>query len=274
MKPQALCAWLGRTDIRASTGDAEVGRGPILQALDEGGYAAFSLLSNYTREESESYRSWLVQQHPGLEIELRLVDLSSPTAFAEIYESAVEMLGEFTAAHQGYELTFHLSPGTPAMAATWILIASGKYTASLVETSREKGVQKIRLPFEIIAEYHPRYGRRIDSQIIGISDEMLPATPEFDGIIHDSEVMTRTVNMARRISFFDVPVLLLGESGTGKELFARAIHGSSQRAGGPFISVNCGALPEGLVESELFGYEKGAFTGATGDKKGIGRAHV
>ena len=268
MKPQALCAWLGKTDIRASKWDAEVGRGPILQALDEGGYAALTLLSNYSEEESTGYRRWLAQQLPGLELELRLITLSSPTDFAEIYEAAVEMLGEFTSAHPDYELTFHLSPGTPAMAATWILIASGKYTAYLVETSREKGVQKIRLPFEILAEYHPRYGRRIDSQIIGISDEMLPVTPEFDRIIHDSEVMTRTVNMSRRISFFDVPVLLLGESGTGKELFARAIHGSSQRADGPFVSVNCGALPEGLVESELFGYEKGAFTGASAEKKG------
>ncbi|MFO7850701.1 MAG: sigma 54-interacting transcriptional regulator, partial [Spirochaetia bacterium] len=100
------------------------------------------------------------------------------------------------------------------------------------------------------------------------SDELLPATPAFDEIIHSSEIMERTVNMARRVSFFDVPVLLLGESGTGKELFARAIHNSSQRGGGPFISVNCGALPESLVESELFGYVKGAFTGAGGDKKG------
>jgi transcriptional regulator with PAS, ATPase and Fis domain len=107
-----------------------------------------------------------------------------------------------------------------------------------------------------------------------MSDEMLPDSPAFDEIIHTSGEMHQTVNQARRIALFDVPALLLGASGTGKELFARAIHNASARADGPFVSVNCGALPEGLVESELFGYVKGAFTGAAGDKSGyIEEAH-
>src|SRR5688572_10652239 len=76
------------------------------------------------------------------------------------------------------------------------------------------------------------------------------------------EAMQRTVDLATRAAATGAPVLLCGESGTGKELIARYLHEKSARAKGPFISVNCAAIPEGLMEAELFGYERGAFTGA------------
>ena len=74
--------------------------------------------------------------------------------------------------------------------------------------------------------------------------------------------------MIRRVGPSDVPVLITGESGTGKELVARAIHSQSARKGESFVAINCGAIPETLLESELFGYEKGSFTGATQQRKG------
>ena len=74
--------------------------------------------------------------------------------------------------------------------------------------------------------------------------------------------MQKLIAKARKVLGHDIPVLLEGESGTGKELFAKALHNSSSRCGGPFIALNCAALPEGLIESELFGYHEGAFTGA------------
>jgi len=74
--------------------------------------------------------------------------------------------------------------------------------------------------------------------------------------------MKRVVAMAQRLAQRDLPVLIQGESGTGKELFARAIHASSKRKDAPFVAVNCGAIPLELIDSELFGHEKGAFTGA------------
>lgn len=85
----------------------------------------------------------------------------------------------------------------------------------------------------------------------------------FSDLIGSSPAFSDAVSLARRASTSKVPVLLDGESGVGKEVFARAIHGSSDRAGQPFIAVNCGAIPENLAESILFGHEKGAFTGAT-----------
>ena len=81
--------------------------------------------------------------------------------------------------------------------------------------------------------------------------------------------MARLILRARRVAIRNVPVLIEGESGTGKELFARAIHRASPRSNKPFIAVNCGAIPSMLVESVLFGHEKGAFTGADRLRKGV-----
>src|SRR6266852_5543686 len=85
----------------------------------------------------------------------------------------------------------------------------------------------------------------------------------FADVITRSETMTGVLRTAQKAAASSIPVLIEGESGVGKELFARAIHGSSERKSKPFVAVNCGAIPDNLVESILFGHEKGAFTGAT-----------
>ncbi len=90
-------------------------------------------------------------------------------------------------------------------------------------------------------------------------------TPE---ILGDSPALRRALDQVRRVAPTDATVLLLGESGSGKELFARAVHHLSGRKAHSFFPINCAAIPENLLESELFGYEKGAFTGAAGTKRG------
>ncbi len=90
----------------------------------------------------------------------------------------------------------------------------------------------------------------------------------FDRILGGSKAIRACVAMLRRAAGSDITVLLQGESGTGKEVAARAIHAESLRRTGPFVTVNCGAIPENLIESELFGHEKGAFTGATSSRVG------
>jgi sigma-54 dependent transcriptional regulator, acetoin dehydrogenase operon transcriptional activator AcoR len=96
----------------------------------------------------------------------------------------------------------------------------------------------------------------------------LKAETSFAGIIGSGAVMNELFRTIRDLADINVPVLIQGESGTGKELVASAIHSEGNRADKPFVPVNCAALPEGILESELFGHEKGAFTGAIRDKKG------
>jgi two-component system, NtrC family, response regulator AtoC len=92
----------------------------------------------------------------------------------------------------------------------------------------------------------------------------------FEQIIGESSAIKKAVEMAKRVAASDVnSVLLQGESGTGKDLFARAIHYASERAAAPYLAINCAALPANLIESELFGYEKGAFTDAKARKEGL-----
>ncbi|WP_428425662.1 sigma-54 interaction domain-containing protein [Methylibium sp.] len=95
------------------------------------------------------------------------------------------------------------------------------------------------------------------------------ARPSADGLVGRAPAFNAALSAVQRVAPSMLPVLLLGESGTGKELFARAVHEASERAGGPFVVVDCSGLTETLFESELFGYEKGAFTGANARKKGL-----
>ena len=99
--------------------------------------------------------------------------------------------------------------------------------------------------------------------------ERLAETERLGTLLIGSAAMRRMARMVRKVAAYKTTVLLLGESGVGKELAARALHDESPRSEGPFVAVNCGAIPETLLESELFGHEKGAFTDATADERGL-----
>ena len=113
--------------------------------------------------------------------------------------------------------------------------------------------------------------QQMESQIRRqMSDKGLAARYTFRDIVHKSDIMDKTIENAGRYAGVSSNVLLVGETGTGKELFAQSIHNASKRAGNAFVAVNCAALPESLLESELFGYVEGAFTGSKkGGKMGL-----
>ena len=123
----------------------------------------------------------------------------------------------------------------------------------------------------------PLLGKAIGSAFnyLDFGMETTKQVEQFDGIVGDSAPMRVLAAMVLKVAPCDFPVLIRGGSGTGKELIAKSIQKNSKRANGPFLSINCGAIPESLIEAHLFGHQKGAFTGASSDKPGLFEtAHV
>ncbi len=266
--PQILLSWIGNTDLRAPEEADTVGLGPIAQACAQREFAKVILLTDYPEEKIAEYRKWL-KKRVFFPVEVLFTTLTSPTNFGEIYEFARKAArAAKDSAPGGTGLVFHLSPGTPAMAAVWIILAKTSFVAELIESSAKHGVRTASVPFDIAADFIPDLLGDSDRKLTELSAASPPEAPEFGDIIYRSKVMQRVVRRAQLVAARSVPVLLEGESGTGKELFARAIHNASPRKPKPFVPVNCGAIPKELIESELFGYEKGAFTGADKSRPG------
>ena len=263
-----LISWIGKADLQAPEGEQRVGKGPIAHALSTRSYDAAVLISDYSKKVVAPFLNWLRPQTEAT-VTVHHEPLSSPTNFGQIYEAAGRVVTESLEHHgKDSELIFHLSPGTPAMAAVWIILAKTRFPAELIESSQKHGVQTASVPFDISAEFIPDLLRVPDERLEQLTAGLPPEAPEFADIIHRSRVMARVIAKARRVAPRSVSVLIEGESGTGKELLARAIHNASPRRDQEFKAVNCGAIPAELVESELFGHEKGSFTGADRRKTG------
>lgn len=266
MKNILLC-WIGQTDLNAEKDTEKVGLGPIAQALQKHTCDQVYLLYNYPQKHVRPYLAWLKKQ-TDIPIQAQSEKLSSPMHFGEIYKVARKACEDLLTKHGSQtNLTFHISPGTSAMAAVWILISKTIFPATLIQSSVQQGVQVAEVPFDIAAEFYDILST--SDQRLQKSSEAKPAdTAGFEDILYRSSVMKRVVEKAQRAALRNIPVLIEGPSGTGKELFARAIHNGGSRKDNPLITVNCGAIPSSLVESELFGHEKGSFTGAEKQRKG------
>lgn len=151
-------------------------------------------------------------------------------------------------------------------AATKKVITYGKHKYMVNRIPIENSAQSLVITFQETSKV-----LQIDSQLRSeLYTRRFYAKYTFDDIIYESERMKDTIELSKKYSQADSTILIHGESGTGKELFAQSIHNASSRKNGPFIAINCAALPENLLESELFGYEEGAFTGAKkGGKPGL-----
>ncbi|MFH2063801.1 MAG: sigma-54 dependent transcriptional regulator [Pseudomonadota bacterium] len=153
-----------------------------------------------------------------------------------------------------------------------IMISAYSTTEAAVEAMNQGAYDYVPKPFDN-AELKRTIANALDLKTIEhekeILDDELKKNLHFGKIVGNSPGMIRIYEMIRQVAKTRTNILVTGESGTGKEFIAKAIHEQSDRRNNPFVVVNCGGIPESLMESELFGHKKGAFTGATQDKKGL-----
>jgi DNA-binding NtrC family response regulator len=153
-----------------------------------------------------------------------------------------------------------------------LIMTSYASVRSAVDAIKLGAVDYIAKPFDHDELLH-LIERTLKQSQLARSNEVLKSELErsypVDGMIGSCQAMQEVFNQIRKVAPTDTTVLILGESGTGKELVARALHEQSQRSSAPIVTVNCAAIPETLIESELFGHEKGAFTGAVASRTGM-----
>lgn len=266
LKKRILISWLGLHDLDA---EAAGRKGPIASILLNSGWPfnEAKILVNAWFDRLETYEAWLkselAKQNRQMLISFHEIELESPIDYPSIYQVSREQLD--LATEENAQITLNLTSGTPAMVATWLLLGKGVYDTDLVQTSLQSGLLPVQLPFDISLAYLQRQ----DSQLHRIASSAPDLDAHFERLQAASDVMQEAVELAKRVAVRDVPVIIQGETGTGKEVFAQAIHKASIRAGKAFIAVNCGAIPESLIDSQLFGHKKGAFTGAVSDRKGF-----
>lgn len=171
----------------------------------------------------------------------------------------------------GLQLLYYLNtqqPTTPA-----IMITGHGSIESAVEAMRLGALDYIQKPFKSNEEILLRVAKAVEKRILLLENEAYrfeqASKAPIENIVGESPAFKQVLDMVRRVAVLPSTVAIYGESGVGKELIARTLHALSHRAKKPFVAINCGGIPETLLESELFGYKKGAFTGALQDKNGL-----
>lgn len=262
---RVLISWVGNADLEGL--EKPDNPGPLLRIAKHERFDEIHLLSNQSKTVIEPLRMALENALAAF-VQVHSVRLTSPIHFGDIYQALDGVLSHVIKKHKSPQLTIQLSSGTSAMSAVSILVGKTKYPVRFVQASREQGVQVEDIPFDIAADFLPAIAKKQDQKLEGLFAGIAPNTAAFDDILSQSSVMATLKQKAAVLAQRDVPVLIYGETGTGKELFAKAIHNSGARTGKPMLVLNCGAIPKDLIDATLFGYTKGAFTGATKDTLG------
>ncbi len=268
-----LLTWTDRSSLDSPRSHrvkrAASDKGPLLRLLeqkeserayDEAWVLTTPLYESTTRELASAMKEFVP------EVRVLVLPIIDPSDHELLFRALMPVIHEVP---EDARVTTVLSAGTPQAQTLWVvLVKSGLLRARMVQV----------IPPAFVPRPHPRAIREVTLDIQGfpeiraLREEVIQLRAKVEarsGLIGNSPLFEDLLRRIARVATARVPVLVLGETGSGKELVARAIHNASARKDQPFLAENCGALPEGTLESELFGHERGAFTGATQRRKGL-----
>ena len=246
--------------------------GPVLTVTSKRQFDRVYLFTTpNTTEISTQTKEELLKRNKELAVEICEVPLKDPTNYLGILKQLRSHFKAISKENPVAEYFICVSSGTPHMHASWLMLAaSGEIPARILQTRAAKFVRQGEGRVTEIDFTNPQFPQIKPFGALPDEDEardFQALTAELN-IVGDHELFLRELKTAYTMAAYDSPILLLGETGAGKEVFARLIHSASKRATKRFVTANCAAFTETLIESQLFGHRKGAFTGADRDQKG------
>lgn len=228
-----LFAWIGTADHMACEDEQGTLMGPIGNAVEQLQFDELVLIQNNQTEETsfsekgKSYVKWIQKTFKG-KVSLYLEDLKNPTDLNGIYKITNKVLREITINRQNSELTFHLSPGTWAMAVVWVILSETKYVANLLQSSPEDGVKQVRIPFELNASRLPDIYRPNKSEIQRIRE------------IYPLKGLSTKIAKTNKYNF---PILIESEKGCDQQHLAQTIYLTGPRQNEQFVARQCDREP-------------------------------
>ncbi|NLY46471.1 MAG: sigma 54-interacting transcriptional regulator [Tissierella sp.] len=235
----------------------ESGEDSIVSAINDANRVL--MLSKMEQERAEQFRTITDFVHDGIisidqNEKIVLINNTAKKLFNIADNSLGELVQEVVPQTKLHEV---LETGQPQLGELQD-VGSSKITTNRIPIIVEGEIKGVVATFNDVTEL-----QQLERNVrVKLSRKGFLAKYRFDDIIYSSQIMEESITKAKRYSPYDSPILIIGKTGVGKELFAQGVHNYSSRSKGPFVAINCAALPPNLIESELFGYVEGAFTGA------------